>query len=98
MPADKAFYERIARIESGRQWAPDGVIHTPRAGRNRGEKRVKGGSGLLLGLVLTVPLVGFVLGPDNLPEPVIGLLESPAADAALARLGQIELIAAIIDP
>ncbi|SDI19491.1 hypothetical protein [Aliiruegeria lutimaris] len=46
MSADQAFLERLQRIESGKTWAPDGVLMPDRAARTRrrsvnsGQKRV----------------------------------------------------------
>lgn len=98
MPADKAFQDRITRIEKGKTWAPGGVIHSQKARPEKRQRRAGGGAGLLLGIALTAPVIALVLGPENLPEPIAAYVEAPAADAALARLAEIQIIGAIIGP
>ncbi|RYH10521.1 hypothetical protein [Tropicimonas sp. IMCC6043] len=41
MPADQAFMDRVHRIECGRTWAPEGVIHGGRRHRPSGMFRAR---------------------------------------------------------
>ncbi len=93
VPADKRFHERIQRIEAGRTWVPDGVIHAEPAGRVRRTRR--GGAGLSLLMMLAVPAALLLAGPERLPEPVLGFFAAPTTEAAMASLGEWELMAGI---
>ena len=94
MPADKGFHDRIRRIETGRTWAPDGVIHCP-PGRRQDKRGRSGGAGLTILMTLALPVALLLVGPDALPEPVQGFLSAPTTEAAMASLGQWELLADI---
>jgi len=93
MPADKRFHERIKRIEKGRTWTPDGVVHAEPAGRARRARR--GGVGVSLLMMLAVPAALVLAGPERLPAPVLGFFTAPTTEAAMASIGQWEPMANI---
>ena len=71
MQADQAFMDRIHRIESGRQWAPDGVIMPDREAMKRRRKPVNAGQkrvSFVLSLVLASGLAWVLV--QNQPELV----------------------------
>jgi hypothetical protein len=89
MPADKRFHERIQRIERGRTWVPDGVVHYPASHRHRARRgRRGGGAGTSILMLLAVPVALALAGPERLPDPVRGFFTAPTTEAAMASLGE----------
>jgi hypothetical protein len=91
MPADKRFMERIERIRRGKTWVPDGVIQEPLCHASR-RTRGGGGAGLSILMILAVPVALVLAGPDTLPEPLQGFFTAPTTEAAMASLGEWELL------
>ena len=97
MPADKHFHERIQRIERGKTWAPDGVIHCPPGQKHRNRRsRRSGGPGLSVLMLLALPAAAALAGPERLPAPVVGFFTAPTTEAAMASLGQWPPLAEIL--
>ena len=97
MPADKRFFERIARIERGITWEPDGVISSQELRRIAARKKKREKKGHALSILIAAAAALIYLQPD-VPEPIIGFFEAPTTEAAIASLNQMSLFAKVSAP
>jgi hypothetical protein len=89
MTSDKRFIERVKRIQSGRQWTPDGVVDARKGWRrSRRSARRQSRSPTII-MALAVPAALAFAGSDRAPEPVRGFFEADTTEAAMASLGRI---------
>jgi len=97
MPADRRFHERIARIEKGKTWVPDGVVRTTPA-EARARRQARKNRLFYAFLTLVLAPVGLVLaGPLLLPDPVRDFFSADSTEAAMASLSEIEIFSRIGD-
>jgi hypothetical protein len=86
MPADDRFAERVRRIETGRQWRPDGIVTDMPDARRR---RRSGAAGFYLWAAI-------LAGAGILyyrPEFVSAALAAPVVTETLARAGELPVVA-----
>jgi hypothetical protein len=96
MPADKQFIERLARIEKGRQWAPDGVVHQPKAHGEAAKRQQARGRKLRLFLAMACGVPAWVIYAEpQVPDPILGFFTAPTTEAAMASLGQMPFLSGI---
>ena len=86
MPGDKRFYERLSRIEKGKTWVPDGVVHDSHYKKKRKPRGSSAWPSILM--VLAVPAALAIAGPEALPAELLGFFQAPTTEAAMASLGQ----------
>ncbi|MEL6203955.1 MAG: hypothetical protein AAFR47_01400 [Pseudomonadota bacterium] len=98
MSADERFLERINRIEKGKQWAPEGVVHQPRAAQVNKARRKRGGKGLTFGIVLLVLILGLLAAPEETPGELSAFMAEPSVATARTALISIPFIAGMIEP
>ena len=88
MAMDRGFAERVARIESGKQWTPDGVLTQKNfTHKRRGAKRR--GGGFLTFLLYSAMIAGVAFIVANRQPELVALVMAGDFEAAAAELGRI---------
>ena len=97
MTSDKRFLERIARIERGITWEPDGVISSQELRRIAARKSQRKRKGQSLSVLIAAAAALIYLQPD-VPEPIKGFFAAPTTEAAIASLNQMPIFAKVSAP